>query len=250
MGEICLAPLNLESWVSNNCANYFRDNVNKVPQLFKNVFAKGIQEGNEVQYAIGDWCSNQVYSNGVCLSPLLSICAPYNRKSVKSPILRYLCGCYLSGENYLSVNRTCDSLCATSSAVPYIDTTGRKTCDADICVIDNITIETQGSSTGNLTFSQTCPNCGVGGCICIVSDIDIISTNTKLGNVNITQNCGDSICFDSNGTQVGCGLYLGANGYTNEELVVQKEEAVRTSYFGVAIIFITLLIWALIYSFS
>ena len=125
--------------------------------------------------------------------------------------LRSWCGCFTNPIKYKNnvkpalptFPNQCMPTCVVPEAVKLINETGDSgdignilQCEANICVIDDITIQTFESSGGPITFNQICTGCVNSGnpCICIVQeDID----GGRIGNikVNFNQVCPRSICF-------------------------------------------------------
>lgn len=101
----------------------------------------------------------------------------------QDPYLRKICGCYWQGP--------CGALC-TSFSVPPVNTAGEvETCAKNICRIDNLTIQALNSSTlGNINLQQLCPFClSPSSCICQINNLVLNVESSSVGNLQINQMC-------------------------------------------------------------
>jgi len=246
--RMCTSPQSLSTWTLSKCPSVLNKNPSYVGAMFNSVFADGIGQNPELEYAVGDFCGSDL-SKGTCLNPLLQLCSTLTREDLLAdPLKRYLCGCYLSGTQYLAVNRTCDSLCSSVSSVPYVDTKGRQTCNADICVIDNVTINTQNATLGKISFEQTCNTCAPGKeCICVLSDINLLVKNSRFAGISVDQNCAFTSCIDSNGRSVDCSLYLSTMGYSDTEIEELNTKTDQGFVFFGLLIPICLILYFIVY---
>jgi len=128
---------------------------------------------------------------GVC-EPIQSyMCNQCNRDQINSSnAFVTFCGCVSNSNltNNTFYNNTlsnfdpaCDPLCTNSKAIQNVDTTTGITdqCNANVCVIDNVSINAVDTTFGQLpSFTQVCPACadGTGNCVCII--------NTNFNNIN------------------------------------------------------------------
>lgn len=152
---------------------------------------------------------------GVCDKFLTSYCKDYSRNQANgNQTITNFCGCYIDPDpNYISYtkNAACDPLCHRSLTVQISnpDTGELKTCDENICVIDNVSINTTNSTLkGKANIINICPYCP-NGCLCIVSGQNINNTLSQVGiGENIEQFCGkNSVCIveDANGNVISSG---------------------------------------------
>ena len=116
-----------------------------------------------------------------------------------------LCGCYVPPDPSLNVSPPCQPLCNLATTVRKATNGVRDTCPANICIIDDVSVEAR-SSTANVNFTNICPGCRVSSgnettdCICVVNSSNV---NNLLGTVgittNVTQFCGpQSTCTTVN----------------------------------------------------
>ena len=147
----------------------------------------------------------------------------YRKEISKNPILANWCGCFAPIPKILQDQKTsnfntqgdspCDPLCynrnnfglyeADPNAAGSTDQDPRRDCVADICVIDNISIESFGE-TGKINFNQVCTGCKTQNknCLCFldVSTPNLVNKiisgpNAMANQINYVQNCPNSICF-------------------------------------------------------
>jgi hypothetical protein len=170
---------------------------------------------------------------GVCSQMQAYMCGECDRAQVTAnPALVRFCGCYTAkttkgagnafyNSTLPNYDYTCDPLCNREDAVREVNyKTGiSSTCDASLCVIDAVTINSISSSGVSPSFNQVCPSCanGQGNCICII-DATFNSTIPSMkgidgssidNQIKFTQYCPNSQCFiaDPNTgtyTQVEC----------------------------------------------
>jgi hypothetical protein len=137
---------------------------------------------------------------GVCEPMQNYMCGECDRESIASnPSLIKLCGCVApSPPSTAFYNSTltnyepaCDPLCNRIDTIKTADfSTGvAETCNASVCVIENVTINSIASTGVVPTFNQVCPACanGQGNCICIID----ATFNTTIPSVK--GNSGESI---------------------------------------------------------
>ena len=190
---------------------------------------------------------------GICARFLEGYCSDYTHaEAATSPTLINFCGCYVAPDpdyvkytlgngGCLAGADTCQGGCVAGSAdcfpLPACDPlchralTSQKsnpitgnliTCPQNVCVIDNVTINTLNSTIpGGINFNTLCPGCnnlgktGTAGCVCIVGGVNINSTVSEVGlGVNFNQFCGSTstcIQLDAEGNQVSVGPCLDIN---------------------------------------
>lgn len=156
------------------------------------------------QEVLHRWCRRLP---GVCQTAVVNqVCPalsdPLNREKISQnrQILRF-CGCYSANQVYPNntiISKQCDPLCSRIDVLPLQDSSGnRLSCDADICVINDISISATNSYVqGGIGFAQLCNTCQSGNCKCIISLPDIQQSLSELGIAdNFIQLCGDtSVC--------------------------------------------------------
>ncbi len=155
---------------------------------------------------------------GACAQMQQYMCSECNRDEiVANPVLVKFCGCVAPTNNNNSFynssmtnfDPSCDPLCNRVDTVKLIDTTTgvQDLCNASVCVIDSVIINSISSTGVEPTFNQVCPACanGKGNCICII-DATFDSTITSIkgndgtlidNNIKFTQYCPNSQCFIS-----------------------------------------------------
>jgi hypothetical protein len=163
---------------------------------------------------------------GVCEPVQSYMCNQCNRDQITSSnAFLTFCGCNSNStltnntfySNTLSnFDPACDPLCTNSRAIQNVDTTTGITeqCNANVCVIDNVSINAVDTTFGQLpSFTQVCPACadGTGNCVCIinanfsnVSSIAGYDGNPINDYPRFLQVCPNSQCFDTDPTT---GLY-------------------------------------------
>lgn len=136
---------------------------------------------------------------GVCDSTLTSVCSNLTlsdldptqySSSGSDPAgtnLLNLCGCYLPADQYTWPNNIpCNMVCNMPQTIkPLLDSNGQpfSSCN-QVCVIDNVAIDSLNSSTGAVTLNQMCPT-GV----CYFSSIDTLNKASSQVTSQITQVC-------------------------------------------------------------
>lgn len=143
-----------------------------------------------------------------------TVCAGYTAETISyNTTLTQLCGCYLSEDQYsrytdvYGVNKECTPTCTIPGGVRLVNEDGytTRTCDQDVCVIDNININL-GNNNSDTDFSQICGGCGPdASCRCFISGLTIDAANGLIGNIDISQGCGsETICTDSFDRPIDC----------------------------------------------
>jgi hypothetical protein len=154
---------------------------------------------------------------GACSETQEYMCDTCNREQIYvNPALTKFCGCSSSAttgnEFYNSdlqnFDPVCDPLCNRLDTIKYNNpTTGiTKQCNANVCVIDAVQINSLSSSGITPTFNQVCPACsdGNGNCICIIdatfnTTIPSVRGENGEGSLNnqpkFEQYCPDSQCY-------------------------------------------------------
>lgn len=178
-------------------------------------------------------------SMGTCDTQLANMCSKYSRDDVSNAYKKYLelvavnpndpnavlykniyqsCGCHLPSSQYTEwnnlgvdqVNVACDPICMLPNVIPQYNNGVKASCNQNLCVLDNITIDIVNSQTGNIDFNTVCGNCNAGGngnssnssssssCRCIFSNINIFQSGSSVGTINFAQNCGSCSMPDPN----------------------------------------------------
>jgi hypothetical protein len=185
-----------------------RDNFNNAFRTYYNNFkiTNPNQPGyNAFQETLLQSCSD---IPGVCDDFLNPFCDNCSRTEISnSSLYTRMCGCRAGDlPSEYNVSKPCDPLCNKSNSIYKIDSiTGiPQICLSDVCVIDDININSVNSSVaGNIIFSQLCNSCK-NQCNCIISGINLNDTLQKVGLTNETQfnmSCASGTCYtrDSNG---------------------------------------------------
>lgn len=116
------------------------------------------------------------------------------------------CGCFLdqsaSSGNYVidpSINMgvSCNALCSFPGNIPATDSNGNEEqCKANVCALDNISVNVVNSTTGSVNMNQYCGKCdGKTPCICYFNDITFNDVGGELSK-QISNNC--NVCFQYN----------------------------------------------------
>jgi hypothetical protein len=175
-------------------------------------------------------------SMGSCDTQLSAMCSAYTRDDVANAYKKYLeltainpndpnaipykniyqaCGCHLPSSQYATwnnlgvdeVNVACDPICMLPNVIPQYNNGTRGTCNQNLCVLDNISVDIVNSQTGNINFNTVCGNCTAGGnansgsgssCRCVFSNINVFQSGSSVGNIDFSQNCGSCSMPDPN----------------------------------------------------
>jgi hypothetical protein len=151
---------------------------------------------------------------GGCDQVLTSLCNGFTRADLQAnPNEATLCGCFLSDTTYndylgsFDIDKICDPLCQLQSAVKPSNEPNNCTnqmCNQTICVIDDVTISLlNGSTAGNINFSQICSACSnsSGGCTCDINNVSLTLVQSSVKDVSFNQKCGGPSavnCFQNN----------------------------------------------------
>lgn len=204
---------------------------------------------------------------GACQPVQNVMCSQCSRKEIlDNPEFSDFCGCvapqstdsdyYNSTINTL--NPACDPICNKISTVKTAnpDTGYINQCNANVCVIDNVIINSINTSGASPTFTQVCPSCVNGGdCLCIIDatfDNTITSVQGNDGQpINtaerFTQYCPNSQCF-VNDTTTGLFTEVPCAQSLNQKLLERSGLAGPPIKFPwwVLIIFVILLVVAIV----
>lgn len=156
---------------------------------------------------------------GVCEPMQRYMCSECSRQDIaKNPALISFCGCVSptpgATEFYNNAmsnfDPACDPLCNRIDTVKLAspDTGVADICNASVCVIDAVTINSISSTGTTPVFNQVCPSCanGNGNCICIIDatfENTIPSVKGNSGeiidnNITFNQYCPNSQCYVAN----------------------------------------------------
>jgi hypothetical protein len=129
---------------------------------------------------------------GICDVALSSYCSSYTRENLTG-LNNNFCGCYVPPDPTLNVSPQCDPLCNNATVVRKADKGNRITCDANICIINDVSVLNRGGNV-NVNFNNICPGCRNGSnndCVCIVNSSNIGGLLGSIGiTTNINQFCG------------------------------------------------------------
>jgi hypothetical protein len=192
----------------NNCNVYINGTYGVVPP--------GQKAYNGFLDTLFDACQNMP---GVCSNMQNYMCKNCSRPQIyANPYLTNLCGCvpYIDTGNEFynstisNYDPTCDPLCNRLDTIKNVNlSTGRaQECNANVCVMDAVQINSITSTGVVPTFNQVCPACadGQNNCICIV-DATFDSTIPSVKGVDgqsldtaarFTQYCPNSQCYIKN----------------------------------------------------
>lgn len=262
MEQLCLNSLTVDEWNKNQCTNFLltlktnaKDNF--FSQLFENY--KIIIPGTEnftsdslnFQYLISQLCGVSpdlpAIGNTSCTVPLNKLCQNYKRSDLENPILRKVCGCHLQSSEYLNNAPQCDPICSGLDTIKLFNTDVPVRCSENLCVIDDITLNIQNSTVGQLTFNEVCTSCtSSSGCKCIFGDINVITTNSQIQGIDFTKECnGGAVCYtknqDGTSSEVDCTGYL--NGLNTKNNTSQFNLSMIVIIFVFLLILFTSLIW-------
>lgn len=114
--------------------------------------------------SVEDICKN---IPGLCSDYLSSYCRNYDSTIINNPELLKWCGCYLPEDNYsryvdsFGISKSCTPLCRNTNNIPAVSQGGitGETCEQQICIIDNLTIQLINSSFQDVEISQICAGC-------------------------------------------------------------------------------------------
>lgn len=155
---------------------------------------------------------------GACFPTQQYMCSECSRSQIlENNAIQRFCGCVApptSQSDYYSdiignLAPACDPICNRIDTLKNVDpNTGYLLqCSANVCVIDNViinSIDTQGATP---TFTQVCPSCanGTGNCLCII-DSTFDNTVTSIQGTDgfpintearFTQYCPNSQCYEN-----------------------------------------------------
>ena len=202
----------------------------------------------------------------LCLDPRLSgICedaliptnpnSPCNGVTTDNlnPTTLNFCGCYLSSSSKTSLssnndncpNDPCDPLCHRISTVQRVDYNQNLcTCPNNVCVINDVLLNTVSSNPGVINITTLCPYCGPeAGCTCIISSNNITSSLEEIGlGAQYNLYCGEgSRCYvNENGIlrEINCDTANPENVPINSSYTLPWIIALLLIFFFLAIFFL------------
>jgi hypothetical protein len=155
---------------------------------------------------------------GACAQTQDYMCRSCNREQIyANPTLVKFCGCSSSADSgdtfynsdLQNFDSVCDPLCNRIDTIKYNNPTTGSTlqCNANVCVIDAVQINSISSAGITPSFNQVCPACadGNGNCICIIdatfnTTIPSIKGENGEGALNsqpkFNQYCPNSQCYE------------------------------------------------------
>lgn len=190
---------------NNFCSPYIEDIKNKgagtVGQTVSNYYNNsGFDPSNPFWTTyVPELCS--AYP-GACNDTLSKICAEYTpRDIVEAEVIQKLCGCFLPDKYYpvpklqsgVKVSRACTPMCVFPDAIQQ---DGKGCSDADICIIDDVTIDLIKSKGKNITFDTVCGKSSNPNRFCYFANIDINEDRSSLDSINYENNCKVCYTFD------------------------------------------------------
>lgn len=150
------------------------------------------------------------------------------------PFLTAVCGCYIPPDPAIlpysngsvtnpvacatepNPGAACDALCRPSTTIKRSCQASGELflCPQNVCVIDQVSVNSSRSRTGDVNLNTICAGCET-GCVCITE----VDASDEALNVNINQVCGDaSVCFQRTGDTaepVTCQSYPPAGAEAN-----------------------------------
>lgn len=279
INECSLIP-GTETFVNNEGFNWSQQLIQKMAAKYTSyggsfTASESSEQSIDLNTMFYTMCSK---NPGICTSALYSICAKTNSSDIiKNPSLLVTCGCYMDDANYskytnlYGLARECTPTCNMKGAIqlPGDNGLGTKTCKQTQCAIDDISIDIASSIVGSneISFSQICNSCAIGGgtgtCNCTITDTNITILNSIVPSLNLSQNCSsNSTCYQEivlpDGTistvRNSCSSDTGLNPYADiEKEQAKKAQTSRYITIGIiigifVIVFIILIIIWFIYN--
>ena len=165
--------------------------------------SNGILRSNDPGYnsfqqtLVDDLCNNTLLP-GVCSGIQNQLCTNCTQSSIiNNSDLKTMCGCIVPQPSYSissGVTQACEPVCRNS--VKLSNSGNLIECNQTVCVINDISIASAGSSIGSVNITQICPAC-TNGCTCVIdATISGIGKSVGLDETNFVQNCGsNATCF-------------------------------------------------------
>ena len=257
--EVCLT-VEPEVWFENNCTEVSKTKDQAFFDQLFNLFYQGesgvkLNSELDFQNLLIDVC-NLPENGGKCKSNWARQCEVYQRSELENLSVQRTCACYLPDSEYQNQQgaqefpRACDPFCAKNriNGVNFFessDSVTPETCQTNICLIDNVTVEAINSDLGQIQFGELCGGCGgTGNCRCIISDINLLVNNSKLDQIDFINDCpGGAICFakdqDGQNQEVPCESYF--------QEFNQKAETRRRNLLIIIVVIILIIIILVIY---
>jgi hypothetical protein len=203
---------------------------------------------------------------GVCEPMQRYMCSECSRQDIAAnPALISFCGCVAPtpppnafySEKMSNYDPSCDPLCNRVDTVKLASasTGSATTCNANVCVMDAITINSISSTGVAPVFNQVCPACsdGAGNCICIIDATFETTIPSVKGNngeslndqATFNQYCPNSQCYISD---PNTGLFVEVA--CNDRLPKTKGAANVTIPTWVFVVAIAVILFALIVIFA
>lgn len=201
---------------------------------------------------------------GICELSEAPMCKSCSRQRIgESANLIEYCGCYATPDPQFnsSASPQCDYLCtmAASSKLRDVINGNILQCDQTTCIINNVSINSVNSSTGNISFEQVCNQClGSNTCKCFL-DVSIpnVISNMGLNESNFSVKCPYATCYvtDSNGSNpknTDCAPYVSKSQVTSPNgtnILTKTYSTISPEVWWVLIFFLVLCIFV-IFSFA
>lgn len=144
---------------------------------------------------------------GACDDTLSDLCTSYTpRDVVEADVIQKLCGCFLPDKYYSTPKlasghpgRGCAPMCVFPDAIQGAE----DTCDnANICIMDDITIDLIKSKGKDITFDTVCGTSHTPKRLCYFANIDIEDNQSSLDAIDYQNNCSNCYTFDPSNPDV------------------------------------------------
>lgn len=143
-----------------------------------------------------------------CTSALRETCNQYSIDTVSTNgnAVKF-CGCYMGDIQYsrytnlYGISKECTPICARNDTIGLMTDKGSvQPCRGSVCIIDNVSIYLNNTTTGPINFNQACGGCtGSSTCYCAITDINITTAEAQLGGIDLTQQCTGTLdCYREN----------------------------------------------------
>lgn len=156
----------------------------------------------------------------LCQRGLDRTCSAYTAQRLTAvPGLANWCGCHLPKQEYdvysrrYQINPECTPMCNREGTIPRTDGSGKAIkCTQSICLIDDITLNLVGGTTGNVNVGQVCGSCGGSNaqCSCLIENNSVTAVESQIGALVVQQACGlnNTTCIVANPDPNGDPPYL------------------------------------------
>lgn len=206
-----LGPSNVLQYQADNMRQAQIDTNSLIQRMGSETFTDPSQELSLFRDQLVEYCADSRVP-GVCDTWLQAYCTNRTREEAATdPFLTRTCGCYvppdptilsyanqsvsppIGCETAIDPGAACDSLCRLSSTIKKscLASGVQFTCPQNVCVIDQVSIDSSEARVGEVSFNTICGGCE-NGCVCIVE----VESNDPNLNLDINQFCGaNSTCL-------------------------------------------------------